>query len=42
MVTHFRRTGGGPRRRGRGGKARRAGRPVTSLSDLDAEMEVSL
>jgi len=33
------RTGGGPRRRGRGGKARRAPRPTVSAADLDAEME---
>jgi hypothetical protein len=42
MATCSRRTGGGPRGRGRGGKARRAGRPVVSAADLDAEMEVGL
>jgi THO complex subunit 4 len=33
------RTGGGPRRRGRGGKGRRAERLPKSAADLDAEME---
>lgn len=42
MVTCSRRTGGGPRRRGRGGKAHRAVRPVVSAAALDAEMEVGL
>jgi hypothetical protein len=33
---------GAPARRGRGGKARKADRPVKSAADLDAEMEVGL
>ena len=42
VITYFLRTGGGSRRRGRGGKARRAPRPGVSAADLDAEMEVGL